>query len=141
MNVASGASSARVNITEPGLIRAVGLNTQGQDVASAVVDWQYGFKRYRVVLSGTEKFLGTPATLIESQTHLRTVNDVTTATTGIPSMVFCKMVGMLPGPAGSSYLEVDAGTYASGTYTNATLTPSASAEYYLWALQQQGDGG
>lgn len=138
MNVPASASSFRVPISESGLIRAVGLCAQSQDIASTVWTVTKGFQRYKLVLANVEKFNMTPLLLWESQ-HSRSgyTGDVGAAVTTIPSLVYYKNVGMLPGPAGFSYIEVDSGDY-SGTYTNANMgTPAATTDYVLWALENQ----
>jgi hypothetical protein len=139
MNVPSGATSFRVPITEDGLIRALGLCTQSDDIGSTVWTAANAFKRYRVVLSGVEKFNITPLMLFERERNRSGwTGDVAATTTTIPALVYAKMVGMLRGPAGHSFIEVDAGTYASGTFTNAAMgTPSASTEYVVWSLEDQ----
>jgi hypothetical protein len=138
MNVPASAVSMNVQITEPGLIRAVGLNTQMKDVAASLLVLSTGFKKYKIVLAGVEKFYGTPNVLLESaRTHMAYPLDMAATTTSVPAMCYAKMVGMLPGPQGTTRLEVDAGAF-TGTYTNAiTGTPSTGTEYYLWAFDNQ----
>jgi hypothetical protein len=139
MNVPASAASFRVAISEAGLIRAIGLSTQSVDIAGSVWSAATGFKRYRVVLSNVEKFHGTPLMLFETcRSYNGYPGDVPAATTTtIPALTYWKNVGMLPGPAGFSYIEVDSGAY-SGTWTNNVFgTPSAATEYVMWAFDNQ----
>jgi hypothetical protein len=139
MNVPASANSFRVPISEAGLIRALGLGTQSLDIAGSVISMATGFKRYRIVLSNVEKFNGSPLSLFETTRSFNGyTGDAPAATTStFPALTYWKNVGMLPGPAGFSYIEVDSGAY-TGTFTNAVYgTPSAATEWVTWAFDNQ----
>jgi hypothetical protein len=142
MGVPASSKNFRVPLTEPGLIRAIGLATITADVAGSVWTAAAGFKRYRLVLAGVEKFNMFATAPFEAMRGISGyVGDMPSATTTtIPALQYVKLAGMLNAPAGHSFLEVEAGDFSTGTWTAATApmgAPASSTEYVLWSLDNQ----